>query len=675
MIISYTWLSSYMTNAETAMPDPKTVADLFTMRAFEIESMEAQGDDTIYDIKLTTDRSPYTRSIRYVALELSLLVPELVFNPKFATFTKTSIDITAVKTEIDTMLVEESTIPLCPMYSLTKIENVHNNTSPDFIIEKLKALGQQSRGTIVDLTNYVMYDTGQPLHAFDADNIDGKIRVAILDADTEVTILGGKKITVKKGMLVIKDGVGILAIAGVKGCVKAEVTNETKNIYLESATFDRVSVRKTSRTLDIINDSSKCFEQGVSSERFLLAVETYINLLTQIIPTVKVESTKVSQDVESAISSLQLPHIQVHIDRSTLLINPTDSSLALKFCTFLEQTLPKTGAYVEKIDDNTYTVLAPLYRSDLQTEADVVDEFMRNVGYGIIPYIPTPIESDIVQEKKYQVLKSVRKVLVEKGFTEVLLHTLVDNKKNPEAVVLENALTSERNSLRALLSPEMENAIIKNFPFLDIVGKTCVKLFEIGYVFEEVNGKIKQKLHIAIGTGMPKQLKKKGDISSHVLLIHELFPNIPFVTTINEETGRYNTEETVYITEADITDHVENSALEEDREKSEYLSQNARIKTFPYKKASIYPSMSRDIAFFVEGDDKEAVHAVVDQIVKTEPLIETVTLFDVFTKEDKTSYGYRFVFQSYEKTLREEEVHAIMDSIRIQVQAKGWVVR
>lgn len=659
MLISHNWLASYMQNPEK-MPTSKKVADLFTMRAFEIESMEEQDGDTVYDIKLTADRSPYARGIRYVALELSLLVPELIFDPKYISFTKTHIDTTLVKTEVDEKLSSKD------VYSLTKIENVHNNTSPNFVVEKLKVLGQQSRGAIVDLTNLVMYDTGQPLHAFDADKVEGDIHVVELEADTEVVILGGKKVSLKKGMLVIKDDVGILAIAGVKGCVKAEVTESTKNIYLESALFDRVAVRKTSRALNIINDSSKCFEQGISPERFLLAVQTYTEHIKKIIPEAVVHTTKVSKSVEEIISKKELTTIEVNIHRSISLIDSTDVSLTEKLISFLTHVLPKTGAGVEKIDTHIYTVTAPLYRTDLQTEADVVDEFMRNVGYEIILYKKTKEESSESQEKKYTVLKAVRKYLTEKGFTEVLLHTLVDSKKNIDAVVLENALTSERDSLRALLAPEMENAIVKNFPYLDIVGKSSVNLFEIGYVFEVVDGKIKQKLHLALGTGMPKQLKKKGNTDIQSVILNELFPGITVVKNVDTET--------VFITEVDITEYIENSTLQ-DETKTEYLSPHARIKSFPYKKASIYPSMSRDIAFFVEGDDKESVEGVIQGIVKEQPLIETTTLFDEFSKDGKTSYGYRFVFQSYEKTLTEEEVSSIMSSIGQVVENKGWIVR
>ncbi len=667
MYISYNWLKSYMKNADTAMPTPETVSDLFTMRAFEVESMEEQDGDVVYDIKLTADRSPYARGIRYIALELSLLVPELIFDPKFTPFTKTNIDTTTVKTEVHSALVDKHATALCPMYSLTKIENVHNGVSPSSVIEKLKALGQQSRGTIVDLTNLVMYDTGQPLHAFDADKVEGDVLVAVLDVDTEVSILGGKKVSLKKGMLVIRDDKDILAIAGVKGCVKAEVTADTKNIFLESATFERVGVRKTSRTLDIINDSSKCFEQGVSGERFLLGVETYIEHIKNVFPDAKVQTTQVSTDVDAAISSVKLNTILVSVEKMAKLVNPEDKALEQEFKNFLEQTLPKTGAVVEKKSMDEYVITAPLYRTDLQTEADVVDEFIRNVGYEIITYKKTEEGGETEQGRKYVVLKAIRKFLTEKGFTEVLLHTLVDNNKNPDAVLLENALTSERNALRAFLAPEMEHAIVKNFPYLDIVEKTSVNLFEIGYVYEVVKNSIKQKLHLALGIGMPKQLKKKGNTESLTEITHELFLGLNSVK--NRDT------ETVYITEVDITDFVETSDLKVNETKKEYLSPNARIKSFPYKKASVYPSMSRDIAFFVEGGDKADVDQSIRAFAKQDGLIETITLFDEFTKEDKTSYGYRFVFQSYEKTLTEEEVSKSMQQIAESVTEKGWIVR
>ena len=681
MLISYNWLASYMSNPEH-MPTPEKVADIFTMRAFEIESMEEKHGDTVYDIKILPDRSPYAYGIRYIALELALRVPELKLKPQYEEYMKTDINISGLPRNIVPTLIDDSAKELCSLYTLTYIEGVHNNPTHPDLATKLTILGQQSRGAIVDLTNFIMNDTGQPLHAFDADKIEGTIRVSVLDEDQEVTILGGKKVSLKKGTLVIRDNADILAIAGVKGCVKAEVTAETKNIYLESASFDRVAVRKTSRSLDIINDSSKRFEQGVTTERTIVALQAFVEQIQELMPTAVIHAAGVSRDIAYVFDQNKLVKIDVNVDKCVKLVDDSDTSLSAKFVHFMEHTLPKTGAKVEKVGDG-YTVIVPAYRADLEIEADVVDEFIRDIGYDAVAYVPTEKVREVTQEKRFRVLQAVRRFLVLKGYTEVQLHTLVDSKKNGNAVKLANALTSERDALRAELAPELLGALIKNYAYLDLVEKKTANLFEIGVVhsvYEKAGYPPKgivQRTHLALGVGMPKWPKKIDESMLPVTVLAELCEslglNADILTTALKTESKDTTAKVIELNITDIIESVDESKLPP---VEIFDSESARIKTFPYKKASIYPSMSRDIAFFVEGDvTPESVDDYIRDVVKTYPLIETTTLFDVFSKEGRTSYGYRFVFQSYEKTLTEEEVSTIMSNIAEGVQSKGWIVR
>lgn len=673
MFISYNWLASYMENPEH-MPTPEEVADIFTMRAFEIESIEKKGTDTVYDIKILPDRSPYAYGMRYVALELALRVPKLVLKSMFYDGIHIDIRTDFFSHTIKPELVDVSAQKVCPLYTLTRIDNVHNNPSSEDIVQGLVSLGQQSRGTVVDLTNLMMFDTGQPLHAFDADKVDGKIRVVMLDVDTEVTILGGKYIPLKKNTLVIRDDVGILAIAGVKGCVKAEVTEHTKNIYLEAASFDRTIVRKTSRSLDLINDSSKRFEQGVTIERPVVALQSFLQAIQKYIPICVVHDTEVSTDMSLLYTREKLATISVDVSRCIKLVDDADTSLEAQFVDFIEHTLPKTGAHVEKVTAGSYTVVVPIYRADLQIEADVVNEFTRHIGYTSVAYVPTKIVEEVTQEKRYQVLQAMRRFLVHKGYTEVLLHTLVDSKKHEQSIQLENSLTSERDALRAELAPELLTATMKNYPYLDLVEKKAVELFEIGVVHSRRKVGdvyvVDQKTHLALVVGMPKWPKKVDESRSLSLIFQELcvYLGVDIKNAKNTESKDY----TAKVLEVDITDVVENI----DITKIPVIEIVTKKSTGPYKKASMYPSMSRDIAFFVEGEEgRESIDFSVRDIAGKYSLIETITCFDIFSKEGKTSYGYRFVFQSYEKTLTEEEVSSTMSSIAESVQGKGWIVR
>ena len=667
MLISHNWLKGYYTNPE-AVPAPEKVAELFTMRAFEVESMEEKGGDTIYDLKLTADRAPYAYALRYVALELSLLVPELILSPEVYNLYTADISTENITSTIDTSLVDSDVREDCQMYSLTKIEDVANSISPDWVKMGIEILGQQSRGAVVDLTNFVMFDSGQPLHAFDADKIEGQIHVGKSAEGEKITILGGKEITLPTGTLVIRDDKDILAIAGVKGGVKAEVDAHTKNIYLESAHFNSVKVRRTARGLNLLNDSSKRFEQNLTAERFLVGQQTYIHMIKHVFPDAKVGELQVSTNVQEFLDSSKLQKIIVDIVSASIAINKEDSRVPALLREFIENILPKTGAKVEKKDDNTYIVTAPHYRSDLVSQADVVDEFLRNKGYDFLEYKePAKNKVEGLENPMDKLEAVVRDYFIRAGFDEVKLHTLVDNKEQEKAVLLDNALTSERNALRSELLTNMSKALEQNLKHLDLVSKNKVQLFEIGKVFEDVGTDVVEKNHLVFGVVMNKWPKGQDGRS----FVSSICGDLLVFLGINIDIVKHEIPGIIEINLRSLLEKINKETLTTLFSQIKSYQSPSKIK---YRKASIYPAMSRDMAFFGSNDQEEVTEFVKAQVEKY-PLIENHFCFDVFTKEDKTSYAYRFVFQSYEKTLTEEEVSVFMNEIAEAVKGKGWTVR
>lgn len=669
MLLSHNWLKSYYTNPEK-MPEPKVVADLLTMRAFEVESFEQKGDDTIYDIKITADRSPYAYGMRFVALELTLLVPELEMLPATLMFTKTNIDLSEVGSQVNTQLIDDNAKDGCSMYSLTKIENVQNGPAAEWLKNRLESIGQQSRGVLVDLTNFVMFDTGQPLHAFDADKVEGQIHVGRSVEGEKVTILGGKEIALATGTLVIRDDKDILAIAGVKGGVKAEVTSATKNIYLESANFNQAQVRRTARSLNLLNDSSKRFEQGLTPERFLSGRKTYLYFLQKEQSEVKVHDTVVSSDIAVIGDESTLRKIVVDMTTASISINKEDATVPGLLKDFLENILTKTGAKVEKRDEYTYIVTQPHYRADLVSQADVVDEFLRNKGYDLLKYTePAKNKVEGLKDPMDKLTLLLRNYFISEGYDEVKLHTLVDSKENPTATKLANALTSERDSLRADLSTSMSIALEQNLKHLDLVSKDIVKLFEIAKVYGNKGNDVEEKTYLAFGLAEVKA-KKGNNVESQ---IKEMVSEFAKDLNIPDEAFTVKATNTSAVVEM----NVEAVVTLVDSAKMDELLQGVSYqipKDIRYKKASIYPAMSRDIAFFGSRDQEVAASFIKAQVEKY-PLIENYFCFDVFSKEDKTSYAYRFVFQSYEKTLTEEEVSVFMNEIAEAVKGEGWTVR
>lgn len=680
MLLSHNWLKSYYENKEL-MPEPQVVADLLTMRAFEVESVKTVDDDTIYEIKITADRAPYALGMRYVALELSLLVPGLTLIPEILKFSQTNIDLSGITSAVEEKLIDEDARDGCSMYSLTKIENVQNGPAPEWLKNRLESIGQQSRGVVVDLTNFVMFDTGQPLHAFDADKVEGQIHVGRSKVGEKITILGGREIVLPTGTLVIRDGKDILAIAGVKGGVKAEVDAQTKNIYLESANFNQTQVRRTARSLNLLNDSSKRFEQGLTPERFLSARKTYLYFIHKEQSEVKVGDVIVSSDISIIADEAKLRKITVNIDSASISINKEDSSVPGLLKDFLENILPKTGAKVEKQDDNTYIVTQPHYRADLLSPADVVDEFLRNKGCDFLKYTE-PIKSKVegLKDPIDKLSAVLRDFFIQEGFDEVKLHSLVDSKENPTATKLANALTSERDSLRADLSTGMSIALEQNLKHLDLVGKKNVQLFEIAKVFIDKKNDVEEKTHLVFGVSMikwPKGQSADEMISGIWSSLQSYLGRIDHSVVRDEGHVTYAPTDIAIKSKNLIEINLDALVLQIQDNLDTLVSQIAPYKipdTILYRKASIYPAMSRDIAFFGSSDQKHVAACIQSQVEKC-PLIAHHFCFDIFSKEDKTSYAYRFVFQSYEKTLTEEEVSVFMNEIADAVKAEGWEVR
>lgn len=666
MLISHNTLTTYYKNPEV-LPSIKETGDLFTMHAFEIESLEEKADDFIYDIKITPDRGPYAHGLRYVALELALLIPELIIDEHIR-FDISDADIQLTKFAVNTKIVSEELKKLCPVYSFTKIENVKNTESPEWIKKSLNAIGQNPKSLLVDLTNFVMFDSGQPLHVFDADKVEGQIHVDLSKEGETIILLGGKEIKLEANTLVIKDDKDILAIAGVKGGAKAEVDENTTNVFLESANFNQTTVRKTARSLNLLNDSSKRFEQGLNKERFLLAVQDYIHLLTWDKSEIKVHETEISDAIENIINKNNRKIIDIDIDKVSEMTDLKDLTISEQLISFLENVLPKTGAEVIKKDEKNYTIIVPYYRSDLNLPCDVADEFLRNKSHESLKYDESfknsMTASNGLRDDTDKLVFNLRKFFKARDFDEVILHTLVDSKVNSNSIKLENSLTADRDSLRGDLKNNIVKAVENNFKYLDLVSKNIVKVFEIGKVFSQTGNDLIEENHLAIALGMVKWTKDKKAEDA----MNEIVVELGLVG------GKIELVNNVIVCEISL----DNIKLADIEHADNYLSDNALIKVKKYKKGSDYPAMSRDIAFFVNDDlgkSENDIENIIKDEVSKQPLIENYFRFDIFKKDGKTSYAYRFVFQSYEKTLTEEETKGVMGEIGESLVKTGFEVR
>jgi len=276
MIVSYNWLGKLF---DGQLPSPKEIKEKITMHVFEVESLEEKGDDYVFDIKVLPDRSHDALSHVGIAREISAL-----FNIPLKKFLS-DISIPNNHKAIKVAIEDES---LCPRYACALIEGVRVGPSPEWLSKLLNTIGQKSINNIVDATNYVMFTLGQPLHAFDADKLTKKSGVCEISVrrslGEKMTALDNKIYEVPSGALLITDGVSnnVLGIAGIKGGKTAEISEATTSIILESANFNPVLIRKTSKLISLRTDASLRFENGISPELAGIALKEVASLVMQI---------------------------------------------------------------------------------------------------------------------------------------------------------------------------------------------------------------------------------------------------------------------------------------------------------------------------------------------------------------------------------------------------------
>ncbi len=639
MKVSKNWLQTYF---KETIPDSEKLSDLFTFHSFEVEGVEKTAADAILDVKILPDRAHYALSHKGVAREIAFLTGLQFTVPKFP-------EISQNKLLPDAGLdIQVQDTDACPRYIGRVVENITVTDSPTWLKERLESVGQRSINSIVDATNFVMLDIGQPLHAFDKDKVQGNIVVRKAHEGEKITILDGKEITLTSSMLVIADNAGPLAIAGVKGGIRAQVTKETKSIILEAANFHASSVRMTSTKTNIKNDSSKRFENGISpvmAEWGMERVSALISELTQnatfgkiidryakpqAITTIKITPEFISKMLGTTISESEITKI---LESMNIKVEKSGSELVLTI---------------------------PAIRLDLVISEDIVEEVGRIYGYDkITPTLPPKIAGAAKINKTFYYSEKIKSLLIDKGFSEVFTYSL----SNKGEIEILNPGASDKGFLRPDLISGMTQALEFNTRNADFLEIDQVKIFEIGKIFTQN----KESLSLSIGIQNAKKLKKKEE--------QELTEIIELLNKELEIKLEYVFNKSKNIVEINL-----DAVIEKLSDINVWNLPEIKSADNKYQKISVFPFAVRDIAVFTpEGTSEQAVRDIIESHAGT--ILVKNRLFDVFTKQQedgskKTSYAFRLVFQSHEKTLTEEEINDIMSKITSTMNAKdGWKVR
>jgi phenylalanyl-tRNA synthetase beta subunit len=792
MLISYKWLERYF---DEKLPEAEKISSALTMHSFEVESFEVVEGDVVFNIKVLPNRTHDCLSHRGIAREISVILG--------IGLNKGEYELKPLSGVPESNKVTPNSVDqkICPRFSALVIENVKIKESPKWLRELLKSIGQKSINNVVDITNYVMFSMGQPLHAYDLSRLnqkDGIINfgVRMSRKGEKLLTLDGKEYKMPKESLVIENERAV-GIAGVKGGNSSRIDENTKSIVIEAANFNPVAVRKSSKAIGLRTDASIRFENDISPKLTLRALEMARGLVLELASTkdtiiegfadfypIRRSDYKVGVSLEEIkkITGIDFDDKEIKkiLDQALLkyeMMNPRDIVLSLAkenlgkpykygasvtadapnafdcssfvswlyaqagisiprisidqyiygaeisreeakpgdlvfsnthndvngiFHTKSSEFMPGTvvekpidhcglfigegkvihatkskGMVVEELlaeseqfrditgfrrmtekNENRYVVTVPFERLDFKQPADLIEEIARIYGYENIKTKKIDdTKGEVFVDKETYYANKVRDILIDGGFSEVMSYAF---RSSGEVEIL-NPIASNKDFLRQNLKESIKELLEFNFGNSELLGLESVRIFEMGTVFNNA----REYTSLAIGIKANKKQKETGEQVAEIIkkIDEKLGSNLAAAGKIGD--GIY---------EGDFERAVKELA------KPDEVSEFQSDKNVKFNNFSAFPFVLRDIAIFAP------TNVTADEIyllIKKEAgeLLVRTRLFDVFEKttedgEKKTSYAFRLVFQSKDRTLTDEKVNEIMNSVIKKINEKtNWQVR
>jgi len=677
MKVQVNWLNEY---TDIDVPT-KDLGHVLTMAGLEIESHEMFDEEKgdVLELNVTPNRG-YCLSHLGVAREVSALMGRRFTSPDAQAFLGKSWGSVPVTEKLTVENQEEN---LCPRYSALVIENVNPGPSPKWLCDRLLAIGLRPINNIVDITNFVMMEYGQPLHAFDYELLSGK-KIIIRNAKKgePFTSLDGSELKLESDTLVIADAEKPVALAGVMGGTNSQVTESTQNVVLESACFDSAAIRKASKKYGLRSDSSYRFERGVDMDGVINAQARAACLIKELAGG---DICKGRIDV--------YPKTRENIQLS-LRVSRVNQVLGAEFnAAQISKIISRLGLKVEG-DSNkeALQVEVPSFRPDLTREIDVIEEIARIDGFDKVATVfPIASVRPVQITAKQALLRKVRDVLCYTGFSETVHFSFIEREKaegylssfattGDKVISLKNPLSSENDTMRTSLIPGLLKTISNNMS----KGQKPLKLFEIGSVYfsDSQGNRIEKTVLTAIVLG-PYELtpwKPRGkDYDFYDLkgafdkLCSQCGLEIAFLAkaekpfllpekSVNCKSGdnvlgylgelspeNTGTIEKVFVWEMDL----------------QAMEGSLRPRT-RFQNIAKFPETYRDISILV--DRQVTSEQVSDLILKTgQPLLSRVELYDHFEgkkiQSDKKSLTFALSFQSKDRTLSDDDVNPLFETI------------
>ena len=629
-------------------------------------------NDKIINIGLTPNRSD-AMSHMGVARDLRAALIQKGIKSELITPSVSSFHINS-RTQKVNVYVEDS--KMCPRFSGVCIDNIIVKDSPKWLQNKLKAIGIVPINNVVDITNYVLHESGNPLHAYDLDKISTKsIHVKTLKNNSNFTTLDGKSRQIRDSDLMICDNDTPMCLAGIFGGSKHGISINTSSIFLESAYFNPVTIRKSAKYHGLNTDASFRFERGTSIENVEYALKRAAIMICELC------DGKISSDIiDEFPKKPNEVSILLNFEKTNRLIGQEIPREEIK------SILTSLDFKINNITETGVGITVPFYRHDIYRECDVVEEILRIYGYNKINLsnklsIPTNIGNENLS---FKIEKTIAQSLTPLGFNEIMNNSLTNNQLNlfnRKDVVILNSISNDISKLRTTL---LESSL-KTLKYNINRKNENLKYFEFGKIYESINDSYNENRRLSI-TYSGKILSKSWRnefINAEFYSLKNIVINIFSKLSIefNEKPIELNGFEKtlgLFIKEKklaiiglvdknicgqfDIKQEVFYASIDIDLV-HKYLNTNFQ----KYKPLSKFQPVEKDMSFII---DKNIEYSQIKDLLMKSQIknLINMNLFDVYEGDkignNKKSYALNFTLSNSEKTLNEKEIHLAMNKIQ-----------
>lgn len=579
----------------------------------------------------------------------------------------------------------------CPLFAIREIKDLDNKKSPEWLKNLLENIGVGSISPLVDVTNYISYSFGQPMHAYDADKIKSGLIVETLVEDTVFKALNDKEYVLKSGDIVIRDAQEIHGLAGIIGGENSACSQDTRRVILEAASFNAEHIAKSGRRIMIDTDSRYRFERNVDREFTPIALDVATDLIISICGGIP------SKLVSAGISELPVRTINFPLDFLQSRANITLS--AEEICNILSRL-----GFTCKTEAKSVNITIPGWRYDVSIKEDIVEEIVRIYGYDKLPENPLPpVSISRIIPRDQRRISDIKRLLASDGYTEVVTWSFMDSKKAElfsevkEELTLQNPISSDLDYMRPSILPNLlriaNNNINRSFHNLS--------LFEVGPVFENAGDEVITNAS-GIRTGANSLKNSYGDCRAFDIFdVKADFANILswIGFDINKCQIRDNVPDYYHPTRAASVclgknilgyfGQVHPSILKQFEIDTDVMAFEINISNLPFSKekygkkaelnVSDYQMITRDYAFIIDAD--QPVGDLLAFIKNTDKnLVKSVHLFDIYRGEKieagKKSVALSVNIQDNNKTLVEEDIDTVNKAIIDGMEQKfGAVLR